>query len=42
MEWKHTIARGVSAELFTKRGQSVNSWSGDGYVALEVSDCDRT
>jgi len=43
-EWEqeHTIARGVSAELYTKRRKSINCWSGDGYVALEVSDCDWT
>ena len=29
-------------ELFTKRRRSVNCRSGDGYVASEVSDCDRT
>jgi len=41
-EWKHTITGGISAELFTKRRQSVNCQSGDGYVVSEVSDCDRT
>jgi len=29
-------------ELFTKRRQSVNCQSGDGYVESEVSNCDRT
>jgi len=29
-------------ELFTKRRRSVNCRSGDGYVASEVSDYDRT
>ena len=42
VEQKHTITGGISAELFTKRRQSVNCWSGDGYVALEVSDYDQT
>jgi len=42
MEQKHTITGGVGAELFTKRGQSVNCWSGDGYVVSEVSNCDQT
>ena len=42
VEWKHTITGGISAELFTKRRRSVNCQSGDGYVVLEVSDCDRT
>ena len=41
-EWKHTITGGISAELFTKRRRSVNCRSRDGYVASEVSDCDRT
>jgi len=41
-ERKHTITRGVSAELFTKRRQSVNCQSGDGYVGSEVSDHDWT
>jgi len=29
-------------ELFTKRRRSVNCRSGDGYIALKVSVCDRT
>jgi len=41
-EQKHTITGGVSAELFTKRRRSINCRSGDGYVALEVSDHDWT
>jgi len=41
-EQKHTITRGIGAELYTKRRQSVNCQSEDGYVALEVSDCDWT
>ena len=41
-ERKYTITGGVSAELFTKRRWSINCRSGDGYVASEVSDCDRT
>ena len=41
-ERKHTITGGVGAELYTKRRQSINCRSGDGYIASEVSDCDRT
>ena len=41
-EWKHTITGGISMELYTKRRQSINCRSGDGYIALEVSDHDQT
>ena len=41
-ERKHTITGGVSTELYTKRRQSINCWSGDGYIVSEVSDHDWT
>ena len=42
MEQKHTITGGIGTELFTKRRQSVNCWSGDGYIASEVCNYDQT
>jgi len=41
-EWEHTTTGGISMELYTKRRQSINCRSRDGYIVLEVSDYDQT